>query len=416
MLPINAYHKIQDTTPPMSSNMHTMMRPVGATLLFFGFLAMASFSFIENKIAIISWADTSESPLVQEDDADERHSAQNETSRALHLQLQQQHEPHLQSRRRLHSPKPELNETEERQQMVNYLGGLYPPVDKDMLPLYLRDTEDTTNSQLFLDMYNPSGEAVKRNRDLVFFWHIPKASGSTMKYIMNLCFGLRRNEQTEEQPSMTYSRENVFNMDTNSPAGLSFSFANQLVNSNTVDVIVSNYFLSGSALFTDMHLGKTFAILRHPAETSLSLFHGKKGKKLTFHDYVASDYYMDNWMVRQLTGTMPWVEMNEAHLDRAKLVMKRKIFVGVLSEIDETMRQLKAHFQWEEKEPNCAREILHSKRANENAHLPLQGGRGGKTWNLLAEKEKWDFSLYHFALELFAKQRERYPPEVPTRG
>lgn len=29
---------------------------------------------------------------------------------------------------------------------------------------------------------------------------------------------------------------------------------------------------------------------------------------------------------------------------------------------------------------------------------------------LLAEKEKWDFSLYHFALELFAKQRERYPP------
>lgn len=333
-----------------------------------------------------SWAYTSDSPLDQEDDADERYSVQNETSRALHLQ--QQHEPHLQSRRRLASPRPELNETEERQQMVNYLGGLYPPVDKDMLPLYLRDTEDMENSPVFLDMYTPSGQAVRRNKDLVFFWHIPKASGSTMKYIMNTCFGLRRNEQTEKEPSMTYSRENVFNMDTSSPAGLSFSFANQLVNSKAVDVIVSNYFLSGSALFTEQHLGKAFAILRHPAEISLSLFHYRKQakwersfrddwKKMSFHEYVESEYYMDNWMVRQLTGTMPWVELDGAHLNRAKWVMERKIFVGVMSELDESMRQFRSHFQWGERTPNCASEVLHGPHANENKHPQMAGG-GGK--------------------------------------
>ena len=220
---------------------------------------------------------------------------------------------------------------------------------------------------------------------------------------------------------MEYARQNILNMDTSSPEGLSFSFANQIANSNKVDVIVSNYFLSGSALFTDLHRGKTFTILRHPIELALSLFHYRRKaswersyredwSKLSFHEYVESPDYMDSWMTRQLTGTMPWVELNESHLERAKLIMKRKIFVGVMSDIDETIRQLKAHFRWEEKEPQCAYNYLHASPTNQNAHPQLQGGRGGKTWNVIAEKEKWDLSLYHFGLELFAEQRVRYPP------
>lgn len=216
--------------------------------------------------------------------------------------------------------------------------------------------------------------------------------------------------------------ENILNMDTSSPDGLSFAFANQIVNSNKVDVIVSNYFLSGSALFTDLHKGKTFTILRHPVDIALSLFHyrrkaswersfRKDWNTLTFHDYVSSDDYMDSWMVRQLTGTMPWVELNESHLERAKLVMKRKIFVGVLEEMDETIRQFKMHFGWEEKQPFCAYNYLHDTPTNKNEHPGLQGGRGGKTWHVIIAKEKWDLSLYHYGLELFAAQRQRYPPK-----
>ena len=107
---------------------------------------------------------------------------------------------------------------------------------------------------------------------------------------------------------MVFVRDNILNMDTSTPDGLSHAFANQLANSNKVDVIVSNYFLSASALFTDQHLGKTFTIMRHPVDVALSLFHYRRTAKwersyrkdwlsLSFMDYVSGDAYMDNWMV-----------------------------------------------------------------------------------------------------------------------
>ena len=243
-----------------------------------------------------------------------------------------------------------------------------------------------------------------------------------MKNIMNFCFDLRRAEQLKPEPSMEYARPNILNMDTTSPQGLKHSFSNGVANSNMVDLIVSNYFLSGAALFTDMHYGKTFTILRHPVELAISLFYYRRKAtwersyrpawtQLTFHDFVSSEHYMDNWMTRQLTGTMPWITLEDKHLERAKLMMREKIFIGLLSEMDETLRQLKAHFGWEEKEPYCAFNYLHSKPTNQNSHPDIPGGRGGATWKLVAEKDKWDMGLYYYGLELFAEQSNKYPSE-----
>lgn len=149
----------------MSPTQTQTARSVRAALLFLGFLAIASIPYIENHEAIISWAGfNSQSPL------DEVNTDVNETSIAS---LHPEQPPEQQSRRRLASRKPLLDEATQQKQMKSYLGGLYPPVDKDMFPLYLRDTTDKTNLQV-LDMYSPSGEPVRRNRDLVFFWHIPK--------------------------------------------------------------------------------------------------------------------------------------------------------------------------------------------------------------------------------------------------
>jgi len=412
-------------------------RPSRAALLFVGFLAMSStIPYIANHVAILSWSGMPDQPSDDREREGDPHyndhysNNNNITTAALptrpkQQQLRQSNDNNNSTRRRrLASRKPLLDDETQQKQMRSYLGGLYPPVDKNMLLLYLKDTTDTEDV-LLLNLSHKSGEPVTRKRDLVFFWHIPKASGSTMKNIMNFCFDLSRAEKLEEKATMVFVRDNILNMDTSTPDGLSHAFANQLANSNKVDVIVSNYFLSASALFTDQHLGKTFTIMRHPVDVALSLFHYRRTAKwersyrkdwlsLSFMDYVSGDDYMDNWMVRQLTGTMPWVELNDSHLERAKLMLRTKIFVGVLTEIDETLRQLKAHYGWEEKDkekPRCAYNYLHSEKpSNANKHPGLQGGRGGGTWNVLAEKEKWDFSLYHYGLELFAEQRERYPP------
>ena len=310
-------------------------------------------------------------------------------------------------------PQVPTQEEMEAKQMRAYLGGLFPAVDINMCPLYLRDTTDMS-SGFTMDLYSGGGTPVLRNRDITFFWHIPRSGGATLKNIMNYCYDLRRAEQLEKAPSMSYARNNVLNMDTTTPDGLAQSYENQIASSNLVDVIASNYFLSGSALFNEGHYGKSFTMLRHPVELATSLFYQRRKfiaawSKLTFHDYVSSENYLDSWMTRQLTGTMPWVPLDETHLEQAKLVLKNKIFVGVLVEMDETLRQLKAHFGWEEKVPDCEQSHLQV-NASANEHPPPPA-RGGPTWKVIIEKEKWDMALYYYGLELFAEQRNRYPPQ-----
>ena len=325
-------------------------------------------------------------------------------------------------------PEPEepvLTEEEiQQKQMRSYLGGLIPAVDQNILPSYLRSTSDTQGGYV-MDLYTGGGEPILRDSDMKFFWHIPRTGGLTLKNIMNYCYGLRRPEQLEKEPSMEYVRNNIVNMDTNSPDGLQISYENQIVNSNMIDVIASNYFLSGSALFNEGHYGKAFTILRHPVEIAVSLFfHRRKyiaaWKAMTFYDYVDSAGYMDNWMVRQLTGTMPWVELTEKHLEQAKLAMKEKLFIGVLNEMPETLRQFKAHFGWRElelddspegfiREETCEEQHLND-MANKLDHPGIPGGHGGRTWKIIIEKERWDMGLYYYGLELFAEQRNRHPP------
>ncbi|KAL7477953.1 hypothetical protein ACHAW6_003740 [Cyclotella cf. meneghiniana] len=333
-------------------------------------------------------------------------------------------------------------------QIKQYLGGLYPKVDRNFMPIYLRDTLQPRK-------VDPKwGEIV--DGDIPFFWHIPKASGSTMseviatiynsstlvrlnaspltrgiavfycififvkENIMNFCFNLKRAEKVYGEASTAEIRPNIINMDVSSPEGLKHAYESNLLSSNIIDVLVSNYFTSGSALFTPEHQGRAFTIMRHPIDLAESLFHYRKKaswetsyrpdwNKITFSQYVASDEYIGNWMVHQLTGTMPWVELTEEHLTQAKSVLQAKVFVGIASQMDETLRQLKRYFHWIEEQPFCVFNYLHSTPTNSNSHPKTQ--RGSAQWLEVAEKEKWDLSLYYYALELFAQQRERFPPE-----
>ena len=103
-------------------------------------------------------------------------------------------------RRRLQSS-PQLDEETLQKQMRSYLGGLYPPVDRDMLPMYLRNIDDT---EVHWVLDYSSGEAKAKSTDVIFFWHIPRVGGSTMKNIMNYCFMLKRAEKTLEGDPVSF--------------------------------------------------------------------------------------------------------------------------------------------------------------------------------------------------------------------
>ena len=316
-----------------------------------------------------------------------------------------------------------MDEETAQRHRKSFLGGMFPQTDQNMIPIYLRDAQPKVR---YLDILMPSREQKEEQQgDLVFFWHIPKASGSTIKNVMNFCFDLKRAEKTEAKASMEYVRDGVLNMDTATPDGLRHSFEEELVDSGMVDVIISNYFLAGTALFNEHHYGNAFTIMRHPITQALSLFHYRRKAKwersyrkelmhITFEAYISSPAYVDNWMTRQLTNSIPSVELTEADLQRAVLIMRKKIFVGIQEQMEETIRQLMVHFSWNETDTGCAYALIKD-RSNANDYPNISGGRGCGTWNIAAEVEKWDMQLYHEALYQFADQRDKYPSE-PAPG
>ncbi|KAK1739870.1 hypothetical protein QTG54_009629 [Skeletonema marinoi] len=202
-----------------------------------------------------------------------------------------------------------------------------------MLPKYLRDTMPREKLSV-MDVWDV-------DKDIAFFWHIPKASGSTLKNIMNFCFDLKRAENTDGLPSMEFKRNNILNMDTTSPDGLDKSFEyREEIFSSGIDLIVSNYFLAG-------HRGRTFTIMRHPIEIAQSLFHYRKKAKW-------ERTYREDW--NQITFK-DYANTGQEHIEE-------KVFVGIADQMDETVRQLREYFGWKEKEPFCAFNYLHSNPSN----------------------------------------------------
>jgi hypothetical protein len=65
----------------------------------------------------------------------------------------------------------ETKESKLQKRTRQYLGGLYPKVDSDQMPLYLRDTNELTDEMDELSLR--WGEKVDYG-DRPFFWHIPK--------------------------------------------------------------------------------------------------------------------------------------------------------------------------------------------------------------------------------------------------
>ena len=97
--------------------------------------------------------------------------------------------------------------------------------------------------------------------------------------------------------------------------------------------------------------------------------------------------------------------LNDGHLELAKTLLKEKFIVGISDHMDETFRQLEMYYGWAEKKEGCVNFHLHSAPSNKNKY-PVPD-HDGPEWNTIATKNKYDMSLYHYALELFGEQSEK---------
>jgi len=268
-------------------------------------------------------------------------------------------------------------------------------------------------SEAFGHLRNVQDEVDKS--DIPFFWHIPKASGTTVKEIMSKCYNLIRTEMVDPPSSLDlFPEKKVLNVDLTTPESIVVAKGYNVADSGMADVFISQLAVEGSTVFTTYHMGRAFTIMRHPVILATSLFYYRRiatweptyrpdFKDLTLHDYVEMPGYYDNWMVRMLTNAKLG-GLNEGHLEIAKAVIKEKFIVGISDHMDETFRQLESYFGWKEQEAGCVKSFLSASFNKNKYELPE---RGGPVWNAIADKNKFDMQLYYFALELFGEQGKK---------
>jgi hypothetical protein len=245
--------------------------------------------------------------------------------------------------------------------------------------------------------------------ETAFFFHIRKSKGGAVKNIMTHCFNLRRAEKITSPESLTFV-DGVLNIDTQTLDGLKRARAINLVDSGLVDVIVSSYFFEGMMLFNPTHQGRAFTFLPHPVYQTESLYRSLKRNHENFSgvdigDWVHSDAFNDNWVVRSLVNQHKG-ELTEEHLVVAKIILNQKFVIGISQYPKETLKRLVMYYGWNEVNANGLECMNHFLNQENDEDVMFEGkiDRGSERWKLLSTVNKYDMDLYYYALQVFAKQ------------
>jgi hypothetical protein len=205
------------------------------------------------------------------------------------------------------------------------------------------------------------------------------------------------------------------NVDTSTAKGIHRAKRMGLVESQLAQVIISQHLHPVATLFTADQPGRMFAMMRHPIERAVSMFHylGVANWEPTYDPslaYVSIEMYArsqraeHNWAVRFLSNELVR-NVNERHLQMAKEVLKQKCLIGLLDEKAESFMRFSQYFGWHPKtkhQTDCRDRLLNWGWSNKHSHPEVE--EGSIVWELLYKKNSLDIQLYEYAKELFQEQ------------
>jgi hypothetical protein len=246
-------------------------------------------------------------------------------------------------------------------------------------------------------------EPFEKGRDMPYFFHIPRAAGSTVKDILGGCAYVR----IAWNATATLER-------------LKHAKDMQLVQSGQVDVVTTQYLHAGATLFDgQQHRGRCFTLFRHPIERAVSLFHylgiasheptyDPQLKYISLEMWARSKRIEHNWMVRFLSNELVG-DLTPRHLDIAKEVLRRKCLVGLLEEKTGSFLRFQKFFGWQfynEEMHDCQDKILNWHWSNKHKHDLVE--EGSPEWELLYKQNILDMELYNYAKQLYVEQRSLF--------
>lgn len=291
-----------------------------------------------------------------------------------------------------------------------------------------------------IDVMNKGKSPAERNITPLF-WHILKSGGTTVKDYYGTCHGfveaaesgvLSGHGQDATLKVIQLSPEGgiqYVNVDTTTAPGIERAMQLDLINSNIADIIFSPLLHEASGMFNTNHKAQMIGLFRHPVERAVSLYHylkkatweptfSEKIKDIhSIEDYAISIFAEDNWMVRFLTNKMTEM-VTQKDLLVAKEILRRKCLVGLMNDVEGSVKRFNEYFGWNnniknrseeqqlhsqtiENEQECAKQYLHG-GSNKNKHELVE--EGGPGWKILRANNLLDLELYEYVLQLYEEQ------------
>ena len=130
---------------------------------------------------------------------------------------------------------------------------------------------------------------------------------------------------------------------------------------------------------------------------------------MTLQEYTSSGQIMDNWMTRYLSRHIKGT-LNSTHLQLAKDILKEKCFIGLLSDLDESMAQMQRYYGLTRNNNLCANhtQLLHinsysNHKKYNTTTIPEKrySSKDDETWKLLAPHLEFDLQIFEYAQYLY---------------
>lgn len=288
------------------------------------------------------------------------------------------------------------------------------------------DTEHEFLSPLkyFADATDPN-----RPSDTAYFFHVPRAGGSTIKSIIGKCLKLVQSSEVgvrdghDQDPSLQVldvQESSYVNVDTTNIPGLQRAVDLGLAGSGMADVIVSSYLHESAPLFDLTHQGRAFIVFRDPIERATSMYWhriknvGDLDDTTSIEDYAQGNGIENNWMCRFLANRMTG-ELTKDDLEQAKEILKTKFLVGFIDDLEESVTRIMKYNGWRYsedetdamREEDCIKDMVTS-GSNVNEYEYEIPTRGSQAHALISWQTQFDSKLYAYAKEIFDHQTKEW--------
>jgi hypothetical protein len=287
------------------------------------------------------------------------------------------------------------------------------------------------------------------SKDTAFFFMIPKSGTTTLGYYLSHCVtnGMvmanaagpkilaeqqrLSNEADADRISTSvptqlevverHNGQKYINIDVTTRDGLDLAGELGLAESAMADVLVSASVVQVASIFNPQHQAHMFLLMRHPIQRVLSEFYYVQIaewepqsykpwlKDWTLEQYVVADFYVDNFVTRQLVGKLSTrAALNAKDLDQAKHLIDTKCLIGLTMEYKESLRRFQHYFGWQHNQ-TCVDDVFtHKENANPNPYTS-KFPKGSPEHTAIAETNRFDIEVWRHAYQVFQQQGQLFP-------